>query len=361
MTLIAAWRTPAGIVIHADSQETCGDYRCEVNKIKAETMGQFQVLVAGAGSPGTLVDAFAIRLQRSINDSVSTIEHFAAIAEKELGRFYRKEVSLCPDTDKNVSYLIAASHPETRRYEAWRTSSIYIDPIPSDVPSLMGWEWQLYVSIAKRLYSRDMTIPQAILAGVYLQSIAEETSNYVKSPISIAVVDEAGIVLEDKAYARKIEDRIKAFESQINKVFLACTDTTVSSPSLEDSLNRFRQAALDLHRDHIDELARKAGVLDFAHGNPLRKLPFVPMRMLDAGGFAVEHDRETIERNDAEKNANAEWVKEHGIEFLKQTVHCSNCGQEFDAEMPCRGPHAHTLTTSCPHCNEAQLVRWKAF
>ena len=206
-----------------------------------------------------------------------------------------------------------------------------------------------------------MTIPQAILAGVYLQSIAEETSNYVKSPIFIAVVNGDGIVLEDKAYARRIEDRIKAFESKINQVFLACADTTISSPMLEDALDGFRQSALDLHRDHIDEIARKASALDFAHGNPLRKLPFVPMRMLDAGGFAVEHDREAIEQNDAKQKANVEWVKKNGIEFLEKTVRCLKCGGEFDAKMPCSGPHAHALTTSCPQCNEVQIVRWEAF
>jgi ATP-dependent protease HslVU (ClpYQ) peptidase subunit len=154
MTLIAAWRTPAGIVIHADSQETMGDYRCEVNKVKAETMGLFKVLIAGAGSPGELLDSFSIRLRRRINDSVSTIEQFAAFTEKELALFHKKEFALCPVADKNVSYLIAASHPETRRYEAWTSSSVYIDPIPSDVPILMGWEWRLYVSIARKPSSR---------------------------------------------------------------------------------------------------------------------------------------------------------------------------------------------------------------
>jgi hypothetical protein len=38
VTLIAASRTPEGIVIHADSQETVGDYHVQVDKIVKKSM-----------------------------------------------------------------------------------------------------------------------------------------------------------------------------------------------------------------------------------------------------------------------------------------------------------------------------------
>src|ERR1039457_5103400 len=95
VTLIAAARTPEGIIIHADSQETVGDYRIEVDKIKSQPMGKFQVLIAGAGQPGTLLDSFPLRLQRRINEKVTTLEKFASAAEKELRRFYENDVDLC--------------------------------------------------------------------------------------------------------------------------------------------------------------------------------------------------------------------------------------------------------------------------
>lgn len=360
VTLIAAARTPEGIVIHADSQETAGAYRVQVDKIKCETMGGFDVLIAGAGCPSALVDAFPGRLARRIDDKVTTLAQFARTTEKELVRFYKNDIELCPDENKTVIYVIAAWHSKTRQYQAWVAENVFLQPIPTDGPALIGWDHELYLGIAKRFYLRAMSVPQTVLAGIYLLTVAEDTCNYIKGPVHIAVVNEGGIALEDSGYVRRVQDRLRDYEGRVNQVFLDCTDTTISLPALEDSINRFRQSALALHQDHIDELAKKASPLDFARGNPFRELPSVPMRMLDTGGFVVEHDREAIARNDAGREENAKWVEQHGIEFLKKTVQCSKCQHEFEAEMPCRGPHGHSLTMSCPHCNEMQIVRWQA-
>ena len=97
---------------------------------------------------------------------------------------------------------------------------------------------------------------------------------------------------------------------------------------------------------------------DAIQGFPLRKLPGVPLVIRSRGGYEVEHDRETIARNDAEKEANAKWVKDHGIGYLEKTVHCSKCQHPFDAKTNCSGPHDHCFLTACPNCGTGYKVEW---
>lgn len=357
VTLIVAARTPEGIVIHADSQDTAGAFRVQVDKIKCEKMGEFSVLIAGAGCPSSLVDAFPLRLGRRINEKVTTIAKFVSETEKELNRFYRHDIPLCPDDDKNVIYLIAVWHSKTRQYQAWVADNVVLQPIPDTIPVLLGWDHRVYLGIAKHIYSRAMNTQQTLLAGIYLLTIAEETCSYIGGPIKIAVVNEGGIQLETEDYVRRTQDRLKAYENRANKVFLACADTTVSLPALEDSINEFRQTALDLHREQIDEVAKKATLLDFARGNPFRQLPFVPMEILEKG-FRVEHGREAIEKARSEQDVIDAWLKESGIEVLTKNVECVKCRKAFEASMPCGGPFDHSNLSACPNCGEGVYVEW---
>ena len=104
MTLIAAGGTPEGIVIHADSQETVGDYRVQVDKIKCEAMGRFDVLIAGAGSPSSLVNAFPLRLSRRITDKISTLAAFAKKpSSKNLPAFTDMTLRFVPTKERMCS------------------------------------------------------------------------------------------------------------------------------------------------------------------------------------------------------------------------------------------------------------------
>jgi hypothetical protein len=49
MTYIAAFRSPDGIVLSADSQETIGTYKMSVDKIALVDFGNHQLAIGGAG------------------------------------------------------------------------------------------------------------------------------------------------------------------------------------------------------------------------------------------------------------------------------------------------------------------------
>jgi hypothetical protein len=85
MTLIVALRSPDGAVIAADSQETVEGRRkanlihYSVQKIAAETMGNFTLVIGGAGD-GELIDAFQERFRTAMPSSAATtIKEFKSL------------------------------------------------------------------------------------------------------------------------------------------------------------------------------------------------------------------------------------------------------------------------------------------
>ena len=227
VTLIAGWRCQKAVVIHADTQETIGDYRATVQKIVPEVMGNFQIIVAGSG-PGELIDSFIVRLRRKMDGNASDdIQELVRTIEAELEMFNDVDVRLSPipAEEKRLKFIFAACCPASGTYDAWVTSGIRLERIADF--KLAGWEEPLYENIGRRLYASDMTLAQAVLAGTYLFTIAEGTSNYIRGPFSVAVVTSKGISMEKEEYIRDMQDRLKVYETQINRIFLACSDTSV--------------------------------------------------------------------------------------------------------------------------------------
>ncbi len=112
MTLISAFRGSAGIALCADTQETVTyydedgnpfDLRKAVQKISPLVTGGFQIAIAGSGNP-TLIEAFIIRAKRRLQNEnlpAPNIEDAERIIEDELALFYRNDVVLCPDTERD--------------------------------------------------------------------------------------------------------------------------------------------------------------------------------------------------------------------------------------------------------------------
>jgi hypothetical protein len=226
---------------------------------------------------------------------------------------------------------------------------------------LIGHKESFYVNIIKRLCKDNMTIEQGVLAAVYALTIAEQTSNSVRGPMSVAIVRPYGIQMENQDYIDTLGKHLKSYEKQISQLLLACSDPSVSVPDLEDSIEAFKLTSLALHRKQIDRWAQ-SGNSDVLGLMGVRKLPNVPITlpMDEEGQVIVEHDRAAIQKSRESQNADANWVKEHGTEFLTKTVKCSKCQLEFEARTLCTGPHAHCLATVCPQCQEPQNVEWDA-
>src|SRR5436190_20142246 len=70
VTLIAAFRCNTygapGVVICADSQETVGEYRVSVDKIAPRVLGDYQMVIGGAGNAAGLIDDFIENFSRIV-------------------------------------------------------------------------------------------------------------------------------------------------------------------------------------------------------------------------------------------------------------------------------------------------------
>jgi hypothetical protein len=343
VTLICAWRTPEAIVVHADSQETIGYHRATVKKIVPETMGQFSVIAVGAGQPGELLDSFSTRLTRAITASISSVDEFASRVEATLQEFYAVDVDLCPDIEKSVKFLIGVCHIPSKQYQAWVTEHITLRPLRDDEPELLGWDEPLYRNVAKQLFASGISTAQAVLAGVNTMGIAEATSNYVHRPFKVAIIRDNGIWMEPDDYVSEMSERLQEYEQRLTGIFLACADISISIDDLQNKLQKFLEAAVYLHRFHIDSYVKKFNFQTMLQTNdPYPRLPHPNLISYGpAKGFSFEHDPEKLK-------AHGEHVGE--LMKLAQTNDWDLCCAECETEYQYRISKLGASDWACPTC-----------
>lgn len=201
MTLIASIRCDDGIVIAADSQETITDpngnsYRRSVQKISPFSLPTVKAVVAGGGN-GNLIDAFIVKFRRHLEATpISSIGQFVGETEAALAKFYVNDVAACPDKDKEIDLVIGAYVPGSKEYNVWRSAYAALVPVEDRQPILVGWEEDIYYRTIDRLCFLGMTLPQAILASIYTLIVAEDTSNYVRGPMSVVLLSRNGVFEE---------------------------------------------------------------------------------------------------------------------------------------------------------------------
>jgi hypothetical protein len=298
MTLIAAFRTDEGIAICADTQETVSDqygdeYRATVQKVVPLTFDNVQLIIAGSGN-ADLIDAFTLIISRQFGTgkSPSTIADTHKALEKHLRTFYREEISLAED--KNFKILVAAYCAGAREYEAWVSETRFLRPIGGF--DLLGWDHFLYRVTAQKMYRNDLSLTQAILAAVHVLTIAEQTSNCIRGPFTVSVVHDRGISIEESQYVRDLQDRLRAFEENLNYLLLACADTSVYSVTLKKALEQFVRIAISLHERQIDAVIEQSWKTGKALTGSVHKVP--PGLLIETrpdGTKIIRHDVNGIE------------------------------------------------------------------
>ena len=309
MTLLAAipCRNAAernALVMTADTQETSTEYdehgvayevRRTVQKIAPINIGNVQVVVAGSGNADLIV-AFIEKLKRKLESSaIASVNDFVNLAEVELLDFYSSNVAVAED--KSLSMFLAAAFRATGEFGVWLQR--YVTLVPITEPTLEGWAHKLYEKTLERVCHAELTTEQATLAGIHVLSVAEATSNYVRGPMSVVVIDERGIQPEESEYIKDMAERFSSYEDKLSRIFLTCANTTVEAVALEDLIEEFKRDAVALHIRHMNEQAQKTSLEELLHSDkPLRRIPL----NIDVGasGYSIVHDREKLkERREA--------------------------------------------------------------
>src|SRR5271170_1716962 len=149
VTLIPAWACNGGFVIHADSEENCGDFRRSVQKNVPQDMGRLRVIVAGSGI-GPLIDGFATALKERLDsDNASDISDVKRLMERRLPHFYSNQVANYPCSDENKlhKFIVGAWSSVTEEFAVW--CAPYDKLIPVTSYELAGVEYDLYNYLAE--------------------------------------------------------------------------------------------------------------------------------------------------------------------------------------------------------------------
>jgi hypothetical protein len=277
----------------------------------------------------------------------NSLPDFVSMTESELLRFYEVDKLACLDSDKTTDFVIGAVSTATGQYDAWTNKNTRLRPIGRDRPELVGWYQALYDDIAARLYTPDKSIAQVILSGVYMFTVAENTSNCIKGPISVAVIRENGIFMEKEKYIKQIRDRIDDYEPWINNIFLACADTSIHAYKLKELLEEFSAAAVSLHQSQIDATVGNLTLEEIAStDDPYPKFPLGSViTTLGNGTMKFEHDPETL----IKKLQHFRQITE-SLPVTPRYAKCINCDSEIEYKLVSPKQISEPGSFNCPEC-----------
>jgi len=349
VTLIPTFACDGGFVIHADSEENCGTFRRAVQKITPRDMGQLRVVIAGSGI-GDLIDSFTAKLKERLDrDNASDVNEVKRLIDRRLPNFLNIQVANFPCADDaKLHKFIVGAYAKTGKFAVWASHNDVLIPVTSY--EMAGVEDKVYDHVMRRFYRPNMTFSQAILAGLYVLTVAESTSPYVRGPYQVAVISRHGIEMEKEENVRAMTERLSAYEQQINDLFIACANTRITVPEFEDLVDAFKITASTLHRDHIDQQATRTSLKEILEAGPLSQIR--GHIVVGTQSYRVEHDRREIQK--AKETLNKLRLMGNAGP-ITVTVHC-RCGTDFKVDLPDFAATA-TVTAPCTKCGKENNMR----
>lgn len=279
MTLIAAFKCAEGALICADSQETIGDQRVARVKIEPFSLDGFELAMGGSGD-GDILDAFVQALKDEWKSgTVRDVDALGRFIQRELARYIRQEVSLFAEERRAMKFLIVASCLEPAGLRMWETKAARLIPVSNY--ALAGSDYTVYERAVARHYRDSLTIASAIPLAMYVMALAEDTSNYVRSPFTlIAATDQFPMYVEEESAVKQYAEKTEIFTRQLENMLLTCADSTVPGEDFAAAFREFSETILRLRSDYL-ETAGELQISDFFSGRMLR----VPFRRLPKGAF----------------------------------------------------------------------------
>jgi hypothetical protein len=312
------------MVIAADSQETVKDlrgneFKYSVLKLKPEKMGNFQVLIAGGGN-GDAIETFIEDCKQSFRDSpLDNLGDFKKAIQSKL-RDCRKNLRSVGD-DATMHLLIAA-HIGTR-YAVWKTKSYMLSEIIE--ADMIGFTDYLYQHTVKEFQPKNLPVTQLILLSLRVLDFARQTSTCVDQPYSVVIARANGLHVFDNELIKHYVDSIAVFGIAVNKLLLACGDTSMRSVTFEQILGEFSQTARHLRADSLQEAGERTFRRTLEPGYTGDPISVIPMGSVITYGFGSGGESVTVTEQSAEEiNARRERA-----EVADEAVNKSEAWEEF--------------------------------
>ena len=325
-------------VICADSQETIEEpdgssYRVSLQKIEPKTCGNFDLAIGGSSANGELLDACVYHIQESVSGfSKKTIPDLKEFISDQLLHFGKNDAKLYSPKERTVSLLIMARAHHGPFVELWQNKAAKLLPIKRRI--LIGWREYLYQHALERLYPENGPLlppQQAVLLGLDLLKLAEDTCNYVKAPITVIVGHRGTIRQLSADKVRKSKERIEIFRSQVDRILLSLSDHTIHRRQYEAQLEEFKKTALQLRDEYVQDAAPKTMEELMVMDDPIPNLPSGSIISLMASGPLILSEDVKKQEEWAKKIEVSKILSGEGPVLL--TVHCK-CGHDFEVEIP---------------------------
>jgi len=146
---------------------------------------------AVSDSKSPAVSVLEAKIQKALTDSYRSA----------LFKHYPADVD-----EKNVSALLCVRAASTGDIGLFQIRGTVLAPVKDF--ALVGWDESLYKLAAQRMYRDDLSITQAILAGLQVIGLAKKTSQYVGGATSVVVASDNGKWLEQPQAVEANEDTI---------------------------------------------------------------------------------------------------------------------------------------------------------
>ena len=262
VTLLAAFRCEIGghpgVVICADSQETSENYRIEVKKLETKSLGNYDLIRCGAGNTAELIDGQVRAIEQNIPHWPASLgeEAIRLKLESLLLGYNARHISQFPaeQDDKKLKFIFCLRDRQSSNIYLWKSSGTVILPVESY--TLLGWEEAVYDYEVRRLYRSDLTGAQAILLGIHLFSVAQN-SLYISRPTQVVIVHHDGVHVEDAGYISDLEARLWSYNNALANVFLACPDTSMPREDFEELLTKFWRYVMGLREHYYGTIVGK--------------------------------------------------------------------------------------------------------
>jgi hypothetical protein len=192
---------------------------------------------------------------------------------------------------REIKLFIGIGMPRSKEFNVFVSEHMRLRPLKDF--ELIGWDETIYWVTAHRMYRRGMSLQRGVLAALSVLLIAQESSNYVKGPFTVATVNEYGIHVDEPEFIAELGERLKAIERRTSTILLAATDSSVYSYVLKDLLDSFSSEIVELHKGYVESAIRqpKRGSAAAMHRVP----PGILVETLPDGSKRVRHDINGIE------------------------------------------------------------------
>jgi hypothetical protein len=188
--------------------------------------------------------------------ATSDVRHFEELFESELADFYKTDWADCPDAKKykGLKMLVAVTSLPTFEWRLFVTQERRLSPVVNSC--FIGDDDPLYFAVAKGFTRPALKTKQAVLIGLHVLSLADKTSNSVKGPFHVAVINRFGVHMETPGFVQYLIERLDDFAERTNALLLSIADPTTRFPVIDEQLEQLSDDARNLHQAHADLVSR---------------------------------------------------------------------------------------------------------